>query len=104
MSIDNAEEFGRRLEQARVAAGAPSYRSLEREAIRALGFGPSNQTISNYHHGKVDPARASLELVVWLASRYGVALSDLSPVVAERFHGARDVLIASTGCSVLLAA
>lgn len=94
---DTATEFGRRLEAARVAAGTPSFRSLEREVIRDLGYGPSNQTIANYHNGKVDPASARLELVVWLADRYGVRLSDLSETVAERFHGARDLLVRSSG-------
>jgi hypothetical protein len=94
---DTAEGFGRRLEAARVAAGSPSFRSIEREVIRDMGFGPSNTTIANYHHGEVDPASARLELVVWLATRYGVRLSDLSETIAERFHGAREVLTSSTG-------
>lgn len=101
---DTARGFGERLEAARQAAGSPSFRSLEREVIRDMGFGPSNQTIANYHNGKVEPASARLELVVWLATRYGVKLSDLSETVAERFHGARDVLVGSTGCFSPLAA
>lgn len=95
---DTKEQFGARLEAARVAAGSPSYRTLEREALRALGgFAPSNTTIAKYHQGGVDPRRAQLELVVFLATRYGVELVELSPTIAGRFHGSRDVLVASTG-------
>lgn len=96
-SDDTARRFGERLEAARKAAGGPSYRSLEREVIRDMGIGPSNQTIANYHHGLVDPANARLELVVWFAERYGVRLADLSELIAERFHGASDVLTRCTG-------
>lgn len=97
MALDDAEQFGRNLTAAWQAAGSPSFRSLEREVIRDMGHGPSNQTIANYHNGKVTPESARLELVVWLAERYGVRLADLSETVAERFHGARDLLVRSSG-------
>ena len=100
-STDTKADFGARLDAARIAAGAPSCRTLEREALVALGgFAPSNTTIAKYHHGGVDPRRAQLELVVFFATRYGVSLSDLSPTLAERFHGSREVLTTSIGWSL----
>ena len=97
--MDDARTLGEQLEAARLAAGAPSYRLLEREAIAALGpTAVSNTAISNYHHGKVTPEKAQLELMCFLANRYGVGLSVLSPTVAARWESARELVGSASRC------
>lgn len=98
--MDEPHTFGRRLEAARLAAGAPKYRQLEREAFRRLGSTAVSATaIANYHHGRVTPERANLELVCFFAERYGVRVGDLSPVLAERLEGARDLITSAKPCT-----
>jgi transcriptional regulator with XRE-family HTH domain len=96
--MDNGETFGKKLTAAWEAAGGPSYRQLEREAVEVLGrYAPSNTTISNYHKGKIAPGNADVALVAWLAERYGVSVTSLSEILGERLQGTRDLLMRSSG-------
>lgn len=99
--MTTAEQFGLNLTGRRSAAGAPSYRSLEREMIDAMGTGyaPTNETIRLYHSGKVSPEKADITLVTWLAERYGCTIADISETVAERAKITRDLLIRMSRCS-----
>jgi hypothetical protein len=101
--MSTKEEFGRRLEEARVAAGAPAYRSIEREAVVELGPAstPTAQTIGEMHKGNVSPEKAWLEFTLWLARRYGVTAESLSPVIAERANRVSDLLRIATGWMTL---
>lgn len=107
MPSDTAAEFGQRLSVAREAVqrreGARlSYDSLAAEMVGTFGarYVPTGQTISNWHNGKVPPEGIRLEWIEWLAERYGVSLSSLSPVFHERIGPAR-ALLSRSRCSAL---
>lgn len=99
---DDAATFGANLRAAHEGCGSPSFRKLERIAWQWLGEGAlTNQTISNYHAGKVSPEKADLSLVRLLAGLYGVDVRALSPTIAERMERhdrLREVQILGSGC------
>jgi hypothetical protein len=74
------------LEELRHAAGDPSFKILERRLVQAVGLSaPSGEKIRLYHKGDgPDPELMDIDLLVELAIIYGVALDDLSSVVADR--------------------
>lgn len=99
MDMDNAEGFGQRLTAARIAAGNPSFRRIERRAVEILGpYAPTSETIRLYHAGKVTPEKADIVLAAFLANYFGVELSDLSVTIANRADKARDLLVSKLCC------
>jgi hypothetical protein len=94
---DDARSFGAALSEARLAAGKPSYKQVERRVVEALGtYAPTDETIRNYHNGEVAPEKADLVLTCLLAEIYGARLGELSATVAQRMKVARDVLVRSS--------
>jgi hypothetical protein len=84
--METRQEVGERLERLRHAAGDPSFKRLERVMVRAIGLAaPTAEKIRLYHRGEgPEPDVMDIDLLVELAIFYGVALDELSVVVAER--------------------
>lgn len=87
--------LGERLSQLLSDSGM-TFGQVGRRVAHILGpYAPSTQKIRQLHHGQVTPERADLVLLAVLADIYGVEVSSLHPVIADRFGNARKVLVRS---------
>lgn len=87
--------LGERLTDLLHASGM-SLGQLSKRVTIALGpYSPSAQTIGQLHRGKVTAERADLVLLAALADIYGVEVSSLHPIIAERYGSARKILVRS---------
>lgn len=87
-----AAEFASALEAARSAKGL-SYKEVERAVFLLLGpMAPGQEWLRQWHVGKMPPERADLLVCAALADVYGTTLSELSPIVAERYGAVSDLL------------
>lgn len=93
---DTKETLGANLKAARAAVGDPSYDGLAREMYVDLRRAPNGQTIRQYHDGKVGLDRVDINVIAWLAIRYGIPVYELSPSIAAAVSAARGVLLRST--------
>lgn len=101
---DTTAEFASALEAARKTKGL-SYKDVGRAVFLLLGpMAPGQEWLRRWHVGDMAPERADLVVCAALAEVYGVTLSELSPVVADRYEGVRDLLIRVKRCSSLSAA
>lgn len=92
-SSASAAEFGSALEAARRTKGL-SYNEVGRAVFLLLGpMAPGQEWLRQWHVGKMPPERADLVVCAALAEVYGKRLSELSPVIAERYDAVRDLLI-----------
>lgn len=84
--METAKQVGAKLQRHRKKAGDPSYAALAKRIYLESGglVDVSDQTISNYHAGKIAPAAMTLETVEWLAKLYGCKVDALSEVCARR--------------------
>lgn len=99
MTTDDAAGFGQQLTAARLAAGKPTFKKIERAAWESLGaYAPTAETIRLYHCGTVTPEKADVVLVAFLADLYGVSVSTLSQTIADRAEMARDLLVDKLRC------
>lgn len=99
-TTDNASSMGGQLEAHRSAAGAPSFRQLERQLVMLLGsYGPSSETIRRLHTGKISPEDVDLVVLAALCKVYGVTIKDVSQVAAERSKTAADLLKRQSRCT-----
>lgn len=81
------------MEEARLAAGAPSYRTVERRLVPLLGehFTPTDQTISRYHRPGGMPRRPEPALILGLCRLYGVDIAKVAPDLVEDVERVRDL-------------
>lgn len=87
--------LGKRLTDARQAAGYTSLRRVERAVWQILGgHSPSLETIRQYHNGNA-PAHPDLELLLALARIY--QCDPVEFVGPERMEQVRDLLIRVSG-------
>jgi hypothetical protein len=91
--METAEEFATALEAARDEAGALSYKKVERALWDRLGaYAPTDETLRRYHRGRVEPEAADPLVVLVLAEVYDKPVRELSPTVADRLEGVRDLV------------
>ena len=99
-TTDNGSSMGGQLEHHRIAAGAPSFRQLERQLVMMLGsYGPSSETIRRLHAGKIAPEDVDLVILAALCDVYGCTIKDVSQVAAERSKTAADLLRRQSRCT-----
>lgn len=103
---ESKKALGDALAALRNASPDPaSYRTMEHAARERMGnYAPASETIRAYHAGEVRPDRADLVLCCFLADYYGVRLSALHPVLAQRLNDARDLLTRTPSCFAATAA
>lgn len=84
--METAKQVGARLQKRRLKAKKPSYAALAKRIYLDSGglVNVSDQTIANYHAGKIEPSAMTLETMEWLAKLYGCKLEELSEVCARR--------------------
>lgn len=93
MAEREVNQIGRALRRLRREAGSPSYREIERAIVKTLGiYAPGAETIRLYHMGQVRPDRCDLLLIVALADYYEVGISEISPVMVDRFKSAKELM------------
>jgi hypothetical protein len=85
-------DLGKALERYRKKSGL-SYSKVTRSVWKLLGdYAPTDQTVSNYHHGLVQPENADPFLMLAFAKIYGIRVRNLSPTCADRLEGASELL------------
>jgi hypothetical protein len=84
----DAAAFGDRLNALHDAAGHPSWSRMSKDMLLASGgqVDVSDQQLSNYHHGRIDPGRVAFEVLVGIWRYYDCELDDLGPVAARRIR------------------
>jgi hypothetical protein len=89
------------LEAARIAAGKPSYRTVERRLVALLGehFTPTDQTISRYHQPGRCPRRPEPALILALCHLYGVDLADIAPDLVDDVDRVRELFTPARSAS-----
>ena len=76
--------LGERLEARRQAAGAPSFRKLERKLVGMIGeYAPSSETLRRWHQAKTQDGDVDVFMLTRLAVVYGCSLTDLSESAAH---------------------
>lgn len=93
-----AIEFGKNLEAVWKRRGEPKFIRLAALVHDLTGTTISNQAITNYHRGLVDPAAAKIEVCVALARIYGVEPDELHPIIGERAKKVSDLVVHPIRC------
>lgn len=102
--MEGAAALGEVLERERQARGW-TFRDVEHRLWARLDDDtPTPETIRTWHRGQVTPEHGNVLVASALAAIYELRLSELSPVLADRYRRALDLLSALSPCITDIAA
>lgn len=104
-----AVEFGQHLMALYEKAGGPSFGMMSRTIAKGSGIEIVDQTLSNWHKGRIDPRKVGWEKLRAVVRFYGCTPVDLGPVAAAELARLDDLMasdqqFAWSRCTVLVAA